>query len=34
MTMQNINNYFTWKVDVTALVKEQVVGVGFGLNTT
>ena len=27
--MQNNNNYFTWKVSVAALVKEQVVGVIF-----
>lgn len=34
MTMQNNNIDFTWKVDVAALVKEQVVGVMVGLNTT
>lgn len=26
MTIRNNNNYFTWKVDVAALVKEQVGG--------
>lgn len=34
MTTQNNNVYFTWKVNVAALVKEQVVGVMVGLNTT
>lgn len=33
MTVQNNNISFTWKVDVAALVKEEVVGVIFGLNT-